>query len=102
MLKKGDMIMMQATPSSRSLMLVPMLLIGLAGCRTFSPAPMEQVAFTERAQSASRNGITVTAAVLSKDEAQAVFDVKLYKKNIQPIWIEIMRGSTMRSDCGCR
>jgi hypothetical protein len=68
---------------------IVVLLVSVTGCRTFSPEPVDRVSFTERAQSEARNGITVTVAVLSSDEAQAVFDVKLYKKKIQPIWIEI-------------
>ena len=72
-----------------TLLLASALVIGLAGCRTFSPAPIDQVSFTERAQTQSRNGITVTVAVPSAEEARALFDVKLYKKKIQPIWIEI-------------
>jgi hypothetical protein len=80
---------MRPSSTARTWLPIVVLLLGVTGCRTFSPVPMEQVAFTERAQSKSRDGITVTAAVLSSDEAQAVFDVKLYKKKIQPIWIEI-------------
>jgi hypothetical protein len=65
----------------------------LSACATFSPTPMEQVPFKERAQTATRDGVTVTAAVLSAEEARAVFDSKLYKKGIQPIWIEIVNRS---------
>jgi hypothetical protein len=66
------------------------LALGLSsGCATFSPTPLDEVGFTDRAQIQSRNGVTVTIVVLSADEAQAVFDSKLYKKKIQPIWLEI-------------
>jgi hypothetical protein len=34
-------------------------------------------------------GITVTAAVPSADEARDLFGVSLYKKRVQPVWIEI-------------
>ena len=65
------------------------MIVGFAGCRTFSPTPMERVPFRERAQSQSRNGITVTVAVLSADEALAIFDVRFSKRKIQPVWIKI-------------
>ncbi|MEX1311610.1 MAG: LssY C-terminal domain-containing protein [Candidatus Sulfomarinibacteraceae bacterium] len=64
-----------------------------AGCASFSPTPMEQVGFTERAETQTKGDITVTVAVLSADEARAVFDTKLYKKKIQPIWVEITNGT---------
>ena len=66
-----------------------MVIVGFAGCRTLSPTPIERVPFREWAQSQSRNSITVTVAVSSADEALAIFDVKFYKKKIQPVWIKI-------------
>jgi len=65
------------------------LLMSLAGCASFNPTPLEEVGFKDRAQTQTRNGITVSVAVLSAEEAKAAFDTKLYKKKIQPIWVEI-------------
>jgi hypothetical protein len=71
-------------------------MIGLAvvlatatGCATFSPTPIDQVPFKDRAETQTTNEVTVTVAVLSADEAKQIFDSKLYKKGIQPIWLEI-------------
>ncbi len=80
---------MRCFPTCRSALAVSILVVGSIGCRTFSPTPVEQVPFRERAQTQSRDGITVTAAVPSAEETLELFDVKLYKKHIQPIWIEI-------------
>ena len=33
--------------------------------------------------------LRVTAAVLSAEESEAVFGVSLYKRGIQPVWLEI-------------
>jgi len=63
------------------------------GCASFNPTPMEQVGFMDRAKTLTKNDITVTVAVLSAEETQAVFDTKLYKKRIQPIWVEITNGT---------
>ena len=63
------------------------------GCASFSPTPIEQVGFMDRAQTQTKGDIAVTVAVLSAEEARAVFDTKLYKKKIQPIWIEIRNGT---------
>jgi len=59
------------------------------GCASFQPRPMDEVPFKERAQTQQEGKIRVTAAVLSKEESQEIFDVPLYKKGIQPIWLEI-------------
>jgi hypothetical protein len=59
------------------------------GCRTFSPTPIDQVSFKERADTKTEEGVTVSVVVLTDEEAKAVFDSKLYKKKIQPVWVEI-------------
>ena len=59
------------------------------GCRTFSPTPMGEVGFEQRAETQTRDGVTASIVVLTAEEAQAAFDCKLYKKKIQPVWIEI-------------
>jgi hypothetical protein len=61
------------------------------GCatKTYKPGPFEEVPFRERAQSKQYRGIRVTAAVLSQEESIEVFGLDLYKRDIQPIWLEI-------------
>jgi hypothetical protein len=49
-----------------------------------------------RAQTQSENNVRVTAAVLSAEESKAVFDLDLYNKGIQPIWIEIENNDEER------
>lgn len=62
----------------------------IIGCVTsFQPRPLEEVRFQERAQTQVDDNFRVTAAVLSADETEAVFGFALYKKGIQPIWLEI-------------
>jgi hypothetical protein len=72
---------------------LPMLLmicfLIVHGCATFNPRSMDEVPFRERAQTQYENNVRVTAAVLSAEESEAVFGVPLYKKGIQPIWLEI-------------
>jgi hypothetical protein len=78
------------------------LLLGIAGlsavllspgCASFNPTPVAEVGFKNRAQTLVKDNLTVTAAVLSAEETKAVFDSKLYKKKIQPIWVEITNGT---------
>ena len=60
------------------------------GCASpFQPHPLEEVRFQERSQTQDDGQFRVTASVLSADETQAVFGFALYKKGVQPIWLEI-------------
>jgi len=62
----------------------------LFGCASsFEPRPPEDINFRERAQTQTDGNFRVTATVLSADETQKVFGFALYKKGIQPIWLEI-------------
>ncbi len=60
-----------------------------AGCGGFRPVPVADVPFLERAVTESRTDLTVTVAVPTTAEARALFDTKLHKKNIQPVWVEV-------------
>jgi hypothetical protein len=78
------------TARRRSVSLVMLCCIVAFGCATGGdPLPMEMVPFKDRAVTQVDAGITVTAAVPSADEARDLFGVSLYKKLVQPVWIEI-------------
>ncbi|MGD8973310.1 MAG: LssY C-terminal domain-containing protein [Desulfobacterales bacterium] len=60
------------------------------GCASsFNPRPIEEVPFKERAQTQIESHVRVTATVLSAAECEAKFNVNLYRRNIQPVWLEI-------------
>jgi hypothetical protein len=59
------------------------------GCATFNPLQVGDVQFLKRAQTQNEGNVRVTAAVLSPEETEKLFDISLYKKGIQPIWLEI-------------
>ena len=50
---------------------------------------MELVPFKERAETQVDAGVRVTSAVPSAEETRDLFGVSLYKKRVQPVWIEI-------------
>ena len=53
----------------------------VAGCRTFSPTPMDDVGFKQRAVKRTEEGVTVSIVVLTADEAKAVKEeAKIEKK----------------------
>jgi hypothetical protein len=65
-------------------------ILSIIGCATpFKTRPLEEVRFQERSQTQDDGQFRVTASVLSADETKAVFGFALYKKGIQPIWLEI-------------
>ena len=77
-------------PSLRCGLASVWLLLAAAGCSTpFAPKSIDEVPFRERAQTQVVDGIRVTAAVPDADESRELFGVPLYKKRIQPVWIEI-------------
>ncbi|WP_165954209.1 LssY C-terminal domain-containing protein [Seongchinamella unica] len=47
----------------------------------------------DRLQTQTKGALTVTTAVPSAEEAKAVFDVDLYARNIQPVWIKVENRS---------
>jgi len=73
----------------RRILLIPGFMMVLGCAATFNPRPMAEVHFMDRAQTKSEGNFRVTAAVLSAEETEAVFAIPLYRKGIQPIWLEI-------------
>ena len=84
-----------ATHQCRAGYLVTVLLCAsLAGCASgFDFKPVESVPFRERAVTQSEDGVRVTAAVPDKKETRELFGLSLYKKRVQPVWIEIENGT---------
>ena len=65
-------------------------LVNIFGCApSFETRPPEKVYFQERSQTQDDGQFRVTAAVLSASETEEVFGFPLYRKGIQPIWLEI-------------
>ena len=75
------------------LRLIALALLASGCAANFEPKPMEEVPFLERAQTQEFEGIRVTAAVPDAKESRDLFGVSLYKRNVQPVWIEIENTS---------
>ncbi len=69
--------------------LVLALSLTYLGCASFQPGEVEEIGFLERAETQTRDHLRVTVAVPSQAETRQLFDSKLYKKKIQPVWVEI-------------
>jgi hypothetical protein len=67
------------------------LIAGLAaGCAGgFDPKPVDSVPFRDRAVNQVERGVGVTAAVPSADETRVLFGTSLYRRGVQPVWLEV-------------
>jgi hypothetical protein len=65
------------------------LILGLAGCASFSVPENPPREFIDRAEMQKSEGVEVRASVLSDEEAEAHFSTRLPRKHIQPVWLRI-------------
>jgi len=61
----------------------------LSACATFTPGTLDQLPIRERAQTIEQEGLRVSVAVLSRDEAKYLFGANLHERGVQPVWLEI-------------
>jgi len=78
----------QARPTAH---LFAWLLVALlSGCAaSFEFSPVDSVPFRERAVTQVQDDVRVTAAVPDAKETRRLFGIPLYKRGVQPIWIEV-------------
>jgi hypothetical protein len=75
---------------ARATQAILLLALLLAACSVgFAPKSIDAVPFLERAVTQEKSGIRVTTSVPDKQETRELFGVNLYRKGIQPVWIEI-------------
>ncbi len=66
------------------------LSIGVAGCSTWqAPADFNDAGLRARAVSASGQGVSVMAAVLSTEDSRRMFGADVNSTGVQPVWIEL-------------
>jgi hypothetical protein len=79
--------------SSRISRIIPLpaifVFLGCGCAANFDPQPVESVPFLDRAETQISRGIRVTAAVPSSEETRDLFGISLYRKRVQPLWLEI-------------
>jgi hypothetical protein len=83
----------QSVPVGRALLAIGLIapaLLVLDGCgRGFEPRPIDESPVMERSQTQEKSGVRVTTAVPSAKETHALFGSKLYRRGVQPVWLEI-------------
>ncbi len=77
----------QLTPPLRILAVIIAFVVG--ACASYKPGTIEQLDVRERSQTNEKNGLRVSTAVLTRDEASRLFGADLHKRNTQAVWLEI-------------
>jgi len=70
-------------------LLATFALLGISACASYQPVPLDELSFKERVETEEKDGLRVSVAVLSREEARQAFGVNLQKRGIQPVWLEI-------------
>ena len=66
----------------------------IQGCATTKPPSADPLAYKNRTKSSVNGDVSVTVAVPTIAEAQAIYGVKLSRKFIQPVWVSVKNDST--------
>ena len=71
----------------------------LAACSTtpYSHEPLDGFGVVQRAETKEQGQIRVRASVPSREEAEKIFGIPIYKRGIQPIWLEVSNNSPGRA-----
>jgi LssY C-terminus len=71
------------------------LLLVFAGCATWTvPTNIDDAPLRERAISATKQDVHVSAAVLSSADSERMFGADINKTNVQPVWIEVQNRTS--------
>lgn len=70
------------------------IMVVIQGCATTPSPPADPMAYRNRTESIANGDVTVTVAVPTIAEAQAIYGVALAKQYIQPVWVEIKNDSS--------
>ena len=71
------------------------LLLVLASCATWTaPTNVDDAPLRERAVSATKRDVHVSAAVLGSEDSKRMFGADVNKTNVQPLWIEVQNRTS--------
>ena len=80
----------------RSIVFIASILL-LYACASPPPVTPDNAGdYIARAQTQLEDGISVTAGVPDREETKAIFGADLYKKGVQPVWLDITNSSDRR------
>ncbi len=71
------------------------LALSLVACASWQPpAPVDPEDFRQRATLLEKEGVTVRALVLTREDGQRLLGEDVFALKIEPIWIEVSNGTT--------
>ena len=73
--------------------LFPALFLSACAVNPYRPQTEAMTAVEQRAESQTMGDVQVRVAVPSPEETQAIFDLPLYDRGVQPVWIEVQNRS---------
>jgi len=79
--------------------LVPILVLLLAACSStpYSHESLSNFQVEQRALTQEQGPFRVRASVPSREEAEKIFGIPIYKRGIQPVWLEVTNNSPGRA-----
>ncbi len=85
--------------SWRPAVFAAVLILFLAACSStpYRYESFENFQVDQRALTQEQGDIRVRASVPSKEEAEKIFGIPIYKRGIQPVWLEITNNSSDRA-----
>lgn len=72
------------------------LLLALAGCQSWAPRRLDLPPDPAASQTQSQDEVTVSAAILTDEQARAHFGVDLAKHALQAVWLRVRNASPLR------
>jgi hypothetical protein len=87
-------------PVLRGLVIVIFLALGvglwLRAFPSFHPQPIDDAPFQKRVETATEGKVTVSVVALTPEEAEAAVGFKTAGADIQPVWLQVTNGETIR------
>ena len=65
------------------------LLCALSGCTTIEPMAVEEVGFTSRTETQTKDNLMVSVAIPTRKETKTIYGVDLAAKGMQVVWVEV-------------
>ena len=80
------------------ILFLSIVLIAVSACanRPYHHESTSSYPIRERAITQSEGDISISVSVPDADEAEAIFGIPIYKRGIQPVWLEIVNNSPER------
>jgi len=79
------------------LMIFVMAVVQACSLTPYEHGSIDSVPIVQRAERQQQGAFTVRASVPSEEEAKQIFGIPLYRRGIQPVWLEITNNSTTRA-----